>query len=371
MKQKIISALLASALLTSAFSMFTGCDLPNLGKQEETEETTISHGIDDHEWIVHEIVQEKTCLKDGVISYFCACGEYQTKVQTTTGHNYGKWETIADATCQSTGTRQRRCSECGATEDKTQDTVNHIYVNGLCKWCKAPQSESNGNNSSNSSSNGNGSNSAQDNNNISSEGLEFTSNGDGTCYLSRVTAFKNKTVTIPSTFNGETVTGIGKDAFLELDSMETALTHISIPATVTSIADYAFFECENVVAYTVNSANPAYCSENGILYNKTKTTLVCYPSGKTDAVFILPSSVTTIGVSAFNQNIRLVRLCIETNLKTVCVDAFSGSYRLCEICYSGSEQQWESISIAEKNYGLTYSATFFNVNPDQFQHFIY
>ena len=42
MKQKIISALLASALLTSAFSMFTGCDLPNLGKQEETEETTIT-----------------------------------------------------------------------------------------------------------------------------------------------------------------------------------------------------------------------------------------------------------------------------------------------------------------------------------------
>ena len=242
MKQKLISLLLSSALLTSACCLFTGCDGFSFGQKKH-----------DHDWVIQEIVREKTCTQNGVISYSCSCGETKTKIKQTNGHKCSDWNILTEATCKLGGFRQGVCEICEEELSEDIPVSDHVYVNGVCKWCKATQSESNGNNSSNSSSNGNGSNSAQDNNNISSEGLEFTSNGDGTCYLSRVTAFKNKTVTIPSTFNGETVTGIGKDAFLELDSMETALTHISIPATVTSIADYAFFvivcRCRQYCAY--------------------------------------------------------------------------------------------------------------------------
>jgi hypothetical protein len=42
-----------------------------------------------------------------------------------------------------------------------------------------------------------------------------------------------------------------------------------------------------------------YSSQDGVLYNKAKTTLMQYPAGKTGASFIIPSSVTSIGDRAF------------------------------------------------------------------------
>jgi len=73
---------------------------------------------------------------------------------------------------------------------------------------------------------------------------------------------------------------------------------ITIPNSVTSIEDSAFSYCPGLTAINVNSNNTAYSSQDGVLYNKTKTTLLYFPKGKTGA-FTIPDSVTSIWKNAF------------------------------------------------------------------------
>ena len=68
----------------------------------------------------------------------------------------------------------------------------------------------------------------------------------------------------------ESVTSIGSGAF----SSCSALTQVAIPNSVTSIGNSAFSYCSALTAINVESGNTTYCSENGILFNKNKTTLI-------------------------------------------------------------------------------------------------
>ena len=90
------------------------------------------------------------------------------------------------------------------------------------------------------------------------------------------------------------VNSIGEGAFRNC----TSLTSITIPNLVTNIAPRFFYECFSLISINVNNDNPNYSSENGVLFDKNKTTLVCFPAGKTSA-YIIPNSVKFIGDHAF------------------------------------------------------------------------
>ena len=72
-----------------------------------------------------------------------------------------------------------------------------------------------------------------------SKGLEFVSNGDGTCSVSRIGTCTDINVKIPSVYNGEIVKSIGQSAFEGCLS----LNNIIIPDSVKSIGSYAFEGC--------------------------------------------------------------------------------------------------------------------------------
>ena len=61
----------------------------------------------------------------------------------------------------------------------------------------------------------------------------------------------------------------------------------------------AFFECSSLKEIKVDNNNENYTDENGIVYNKNKTKIICYPEGKTEKNFRIPNSVTSIGYGAF------------------------------------------------------------------------
>ena len=90
-------------------------------------------------------------------------------------------------------------------------------------------------------------------------------------------------MTIPNS-----VTSIGIAAFENCSS----LTSVTIPNSVTSIGSYAFHKCSSLTNINVNSNNANYSSTNGVLFDKNKTKLICYPEGKTNTSYTIPNSVT-------------------------------------------------------------------------------
>jgi len=133
-------------------------------------------------------------------------------------------------------------------------------------------------------------------------------------------------ITIPNS-----VTTIENHAF----SYCTSLTSITIPNSVTTIGDYAFSYCTSLTSINVESENNSYASENGVLFNKNKTTLICCPEGKTGA-YVIPNSVTTIGNQAFSYCTSLTSITIPNSVTTIEYSAFFSCTSLTSIAIPNS-----------------------------------
>lgn len=71
----------------------------------------------------------------------------------------------------------------------------------------------------------------------------------------------------------KTVTKIHEYAF----NCDSTLQVVNIGADVTDIDCKAFYSCWALQCIYVDEANPNYCDVDGVLYNKDKTEIICYP----------------------------------------------------------------------------------------------
>jgi hypothetical protein len=81
----------------------------------------------------------------------------------------------------------------------------------------------------------------------------------------------------------------------------------------------AFTGCSGLTS--INVDNTAYISENGVLFNRAKTTLIQYPSGKSGA-YTIPNSVTSIGKFAFYYCRGLTSVTIPDSITSIGESAF-------------------------------------------------
>ena len=127
-----------------------------------------------------------------------------------------------------------------------------------------------------------------------------------------------RSITIP-----DSVTSIGSYAF-----ECTGLTNVMIPESVTSIGYIAFASCESLKNIEVADTNTAYCSVNGVLFNKDKTEIIQYPAGNADSYYAIPESVKSIAWSAFQGCERLANVEIPDSVIDIGNSAFSNCKNL-------------------------------------------
>ena len=142
-------------------------------------------------------------------------------------------------------------------------------------------------------------------------------------------------ITIP---NG--VTSIGYSAFIDC----TSLTNITIPNSVTNIGDSAFWGCSSLTAIYIAVDNKNYTSVNGVLFNKDKTALICYPAGKTDKSYNIPNSVTSIGDHAFNGCLSLTSVTIPNSVTSIGDWVFTDCSSLTAINVNTGNKNYTSVN---------------------------
>jgi len=99
------------------------------------------------------------------------------------------------------------------------------------------------------------------------------------------------------------------------------LTSITIPSSVVYIGNDIFNECFALIEININYKNNNYASENGVFFNKEKTELIRFPSGK-QGNYSIPSSVIDIRNRAFYFCKNLTSITMTGNVVSIGNDAF-------------------------------------------------
>jgi hypothetical protein len=122
------------------------------------------------------------------------------------------------------------------------------------------------------------------------------------------------------------VASIGDYAFYGCSS----LINVTIPNSVTSIGERAFAFCSSLTEINVDSGNANYDSDDGVLFDENKNTLIVCPEGKI-GTYTIPNSVTSIEDGAFSYCSNLTSITILGDVNSIGDRAFSDCSSLTSI----------------------------------------
>lgn len=138
-----------------------------------------------------------------------------------------------------------------------------------------------------------------------------------------------KNITIP-----DSVENIGNFSFNGCSGIK----NITIPKSVTSIGNCAFQTCMDLENISVADGNTAYFDDDGVLYNKDKTEIICYPKSKTNITFEIPNGITKIADGAFEYCTKLTSIKIPNTVTNIGNNAFDRCEALTGITIPDSVQ---------------------------------
>lgn len=133
-------------------------------------------------------------------------------------------------------------------------------------------------------------------------------------------AKRDASYTMPST-----VINIGKDAFTK----NTYLTKVTLGKKFRFTQSYEkdIISTPNLKQIVVASGNKKYKASKGVLFTYDMKQLYCYPNGKKDKTYTVPSTVTTL-LNSFGKNPYLKTLVIGKRVSSFCESAENGRISL-------------------------------------------
>ena len=105
------------------------------------------------------------------------------------------------------------------------------------------------------------------------------------------------TVIVPAKLDGHDVTAIGAEAFIFGENV----TSVSLPDSVTQLAEKAFLCAEKLTGVHVTPDHPTLASIDGVLFEKATRTLLCYPEGRKNESYKIPEGIRRIAPYAFSS----------------------------------------------------------------------
>lgn len=137
---------------------------------------------------------------------------------------------------------------------------------------------------------------------------------------------------ISNLFIGNGTESIGYHAFGDCSSV----VKINIPSNVANIGDTAFYRCSSLTEIDVDENNKYYSDVDGVLFNKSKTSLILYPMSKSGVSFDIPDGVIKIEEDAFFECVNLKQIKLPNTLVDIESSAFYGCSGLLEISIPNS-----------------------------------
>lgn len=179
-------------------------------------------------------------------------------------------------------------------------------------------------------------------------------------------AYTLEYVTLP-----ETLETIGYEAFYRCRSLK----EIAFPDSLVSIGGYSFFYCEDLKSLSLGanfttigggsfngctSLETVTCSEenttfevvDNVLCSEDCATLYLYPAGRTDKVFRMNDSITTVAKESIRRAGNLKELYLSKNIQTIETSAIGYCTNLDSIYFYGNAPTITSSSITNNSENL-------------------
>lgn len=167
-------------------------------------------------------------------------------------------------------------------------------------------------------------------------------------------------IVIPQTLGGIPVTGIGEKAFYYCNGITSvmiddniksigksafafcgALSEVILPDTVEEIPEEAFYMCFNLSKVNLSKTNIRSIGARAFGYCEFILNIT------------LPESLETVGEEAFNWCSSIENIIMGKSVKEIATGAFAKCYAIRNVYYTGTQQDFEAISVAEGNSKLT------------------
>lgn len=116
-----------------------------------------------------------------------------------------------------------------------------------------------------------------------------------------------------------------------------------------------FSGCSNLENIIVDSNNSKFSSEDGILYNKDKSKMLCYPAGKNEGNFTIKNGVKKIRAYAFNQCEKLKTIVIPESVINIENSAIIQCKNIVTVKFMGAKpDNLDRFISTEKNINILY-----------------